>query len=234
MYSVSRSLQYCKPEPARRPAVPERAAEEVDRQAGLLHSLHASRPRHRFRGIYYHAVRAPLIPYAGTVLLATGLVALARVLPGGPAPSREPAAAPKKTSAPLAFLLAGVLGAVGHFVMSWVAPETGLLTIAEVCAAILVVQRLVGRFSFSEINKWSIAAGALLFFIALALLVEMDGNRKDDAGGWRSWVSRRRCFSGWFCCSCCEGARGAEGRLSPSDASGPCPRCPSADPRGSS
>lgn len=132
----------------------------------------------------------PLIPYAGAVLLAACFLALGRFLPGRILAADAVAPPSGKTSAPLAFLLTGLLGAVGHFVLSWVVPGTGLppiataaLTLVEAFAALLLVWRFIGRFSFSEANQWSLATGVLLFFVALAPFVQMDGSRKDDAGG---------------------------------------------------
>lgn len=119
---------------------------------------------------------------------------------------------------------------------------TAALTIVEAFAALLLVRRFIGRFSFSEANQWSLATGVLLFFVALAPFVQMDGSRKDDTRGMAFvglataaflaavlvLVVRRqgRGASG--------GARADEGQVSPgASVWRPSAGYPSASPRGS-
>ncbi len=98
----------------------------------------------------------PLIPCAGAVILAPCFVVLGRFLPDRNSASRTAAPPPGKTPAHIVFLLTGLLGAVGYFILNWVVPGTGLPPIAT---------------------------GALLFVVALAPFVQMDRNRKDDTRG---------------------------------------------------
>jgi hypothetical protein len=120
-----------------------------------------------------------------SILAVTGLVQLARRLPG-PAP----AAPGGQVARPLVFGLIGLGASSAFFFTNWVLPGLGLSPLLPVTGNLLVawltyatVRRSSGGFAWQDEHSLALASGALAFFILLAPLIELDSSRPDNTTG---------------------------------------------------
>jgi hypothetical protein len=129
--------------------------------------------------------RPPLVPYLLTLLLILGLYFLAE---RAPTPSF-----PRQTGTvarPLFFYFAGFAGILIYFVFSWILPNTPLSPVWDLLLsaawalgmAWFVSSRSGGGSSWTEFHQFMLAAGALAFFILLALLMEIRPHPPARAG----------------------------------------------------
>ena len=156
--------------------------------------------------------RPPAVPYLLSVLVAVGLILLARRLPHPMFPARD-----AKVPRPRRFAVTGFLATVAFFLINWALPHTGIpalltmgLMLALVAAAAWRVLRLSGNGGYwSETHQLALASGAMGFFILLAPLQELDKTRPDNAAGmaavglaalvfllWVAWRVRRTAGAG--------------------------------------
>ena len=128
--------------------------------------------------------RPPLIPYLLALATAAGLVMLARRLPSRQPPQLVPVARPRR------FALLGLGATVTFFVIHWVFPGLGLPVPLTLLSALLLVvlvawavRRMSHRGAWGDEHRLALAGGALLFFVLLAPLQELDPARTDNLTG---------------------------------------------------
>jgi hypothetical protein len=91
---------------------------------------------------------------------------------------------------PLLFGVLGFFGTLAFFLLHWVLPETGLpvpitmgTAIGLVVLMIWAVGRMSGHGAWTDEHRLALVSGALLFFILLAPLAEVDKTRLDNPAG---------------------------------------------------
>lgn len=129
--------------------------------------------------------RPPLVLVMLTLLVVAILFLTARRLP-----SCQPTPHPKPVRRPLWFFLVGFLGAVGFFFALWVLPELALpvpFTLLVTAALLALLAWLVRRMShggaWNDEHRLALAAGAIMLFVLLAPIQELDPARTDDTTG---------------------------------------------------
>lgn len=138
--------------------------------------------------LFISPFRPPVLHYLLTVVIATGLCALAWRLPP---PVFALGTARGKAAHWFWFLLIGFLGTLALFFLAWVLPNTSVhavLAIVLMVGLVILVGWAVLRLSgggmkWSDKHKLALASGALGFFILLAPLQEFDRKRTDNTTG---------------------------------------------------
>jgi len=129
--------------------------------------------------------RPPVVPYLAAIVITIGLIVLAKHI-------RNPL--PSSSDLPVAsgfkFGLAAFILTILFFTTAWVIPNFGLPPLLPILlfgfivwAAGVWIWRLAGHGHWRTPQLAALASGALLFFIILAPLVEMDKTRADDPRG---------------------------------------------------
>lgn len=129
--------------------------------------------------------RPPILQYLLAMAATVGLICLARRL-------SDPVAgnAAGKASSPFRFGLIGFLATLLFFVIAWVLPNLSIPPILPILLFGILVW-LAGRWVWrrSDHGNWKdrqlgfLVSGALLFFILMAPLSEMDKTRMDNPAG---------------------------------------------------
>jgi hypothetical protein len=127
---------------------------------------------------------------SGLQLALAGGAAVVLALLAHGAPAALPVAPARALPRPRGVLLRSFAAALGWFCALWVLPNTSLSPLATlglmVAWAILVVRtiaRLTLHPAWSRIHAHAAASGALLFFILLDPLVQLDPNAPDNRSG---------------------------------------------------
>jgi hypothetical protein len=129
--------------------------------------------------------RPPLVPYLVAIGMTVGLILFSKR-------NREPLPVPtdKPVISRFKFGLAAFILTILFFMTAWVLPNFGLPPILPILlfglivwAAGLWIWRMSGSGNWRPPQLAALASGALLFFIILAPLVEMDKTRMDDPSG---------------------------------------------------
>lgn len=131
----------------------------------------------------------PYRPAASTYLVALlatiGLIGIARRWPLRPVSPR-----PGRVPRPLLFALIGFLTTFGSFFIVWLSPEfqlpVGVALVALLAAAGLTaggVRRLSHGGAWTNKHRFALVAGALMFFVVLTPLAELDQSRPDNTTG---------------------------------------------------
>jgi hypothetical protein len=129
--------------------------------------------------------RPPFVPYLASIAITISLILLAKRIRG---PQASPIDLP--VASRLRFGLTGFIMTILFFTTAWVLPNLGLIPVLPILlfgfillAAGAWVWRLSGRGHWQPAHLAVLASGALLFFIIMAPLVEMDKTRMDDPSG---------------------------------------------------
>jgi hypothetical protein len=129
--------------------------------------------------------RPPLIPYLLAVVVTALLFLMARRLP-----ARQGAMHSARVPRPLWFALIGFGATLAFFVIHWGLPEFALpvpLTIlASIVLVVLVtwgVRRLSRGGAWTDQHRLALAGGALMFFVLLSPLQELNTARTDNPAG---------------------------------------------------
>jgi len=137
--------------------------------------------------LFYAAItpyRPPLGPYLACVLVVAGLLVLARRLP-----RRVLAPRSDRLVRGWALYTVGFVGTVGLFALSWVLPYTPMppagtiaATVAWVALAAWLSAKLSGNgTAWGDLHRLALAAGALTFWILLAILQEKNPEKRGMA-----------------------------------------------------
>ncbi|GAC1401062.1 MAG: hypothetical protein NVSMB49_14640 [Ktedonobacteraceae bacterium] len=129
--------------------------------------------------------RPPLLPYLITLVLAIGLIFLARYLP-----RRIPVTRSTEVAQPLRFGLVGFLGTLTLFLINWVLPTTLtpfwatiLLTLLlAIAVAFVLLHMSSNTLGWTERHQIALVSGALAFFVLLAPITEITQRQRDPAG----------------------------------------------------
>ena len=160
--------------------------------------------------------RPPFAPYLLAVVAAIALFLVARRLPSGDhrgSPLRYTSASVPR---PLWFALTGFGATLAFFLIHWVLPKIGLPVLLTLLAAVALVPLVVWRVrrlsrngAWNDEHQLALAGGALMFFVLLAPVAELDTTRPDNTAGmtlvglaallFLIWLRRRivqriRCF----------------------------------------
>ena len=137
--------------------------------------------------LFISPYRPPAFHYVTAIVVTIGLCMLARWLP---CPRAVYGQRSKEVAHPIWFLLVGFVGTFALFFLVWVVPRKGihpLLTIGLMACLVILVGWIVLRLSsggaWSQKHQLSLLSGALVFFIFLAPLQELDKNRTDNTKG---------------------------------------------------
>jgi hypothetical protein len=129
--------------------------------------------------------RPPILQYLLALAATVGLIILARHLPD-PVTGEVPG----KASSPLRFGLTGFLATLLFFVIAWVLPNLGIPPMLPVVLFGLLVWlcgwwvwRISDQGNWKPVQLGALLSGALLFFIIIAPLTEMDKTRVDNPSG---------------------------------------------------
>jgi hypothetical protein len=142
--------------------------------------------------------RPPLAACLGAVAAVAALTAAARLFrpPEGPV-SIAPRAAADAPRVPgphaLPFYLFGAACTFLFFALNWFVPNTGAVPAAVTMAMVawlltgflLGLRELASCFSWTTVNQWALASGALSFFVLFSQFMELDRSRPDDPRGMR-------------------------------------------------
>jgi hypothetical protein len=139
-----------------------------------------------FGYLFLTAYRPDAIAYILTVAIAAALVLLSWRLP-----SQVFTASAFDMKRPIWFWLTGFLGTIAFFLVFWGLPNTSLHPIFTILAGIvlimligLVVIRMSGNgTAWSDMHRFSLAAGPLTLFILFAPIHEFDAGRVDNPAG---------------------------------------------------
>jgi len=138
-----------------------------------------------FGALFLTPYRPPVVLYLLTGGIVVGLFLLARRLPG-PRPAAEPHLPAVPTSR---LALLGFGATLAFFLIHWVLPALKvpvLLTVVAAVGLVVGVARTVGRWArrgLTDLQRLALAGGALMFFVLLAPLQELDEARPDNTAG---------------------------------------------------
>lgn len=138
-----------------------------------------------FGALFLTPYRPPVVLYLLTGGTVIGLFLLARRLPG-PRPAAEPHLPAVPTSR---LALLGFGATLAFFLIHWVLPALKvpvLLTVVAAVGLVVGVARTVGRWArrgLTDLQRLALAGGALMFFVLLAPLQELDEARPDNTAG---------------------------------------------------
>lgn len=129
--------------------------------------------------------RPPLVPYLLAVVATVVLFVIARRLPAHRGAMRS-----ARVPRPLWFALIGFGATLAFFVIHWALPEFALpvpLTILASVALVVIMawggRRLSRGGAWTDQHRLALAGGALMFFVLLAPLQELDTTRTDNPAG---------------------------------------------------
>jgi uncharacterized membrane protein len=139
--------------------------------------------------------RPPFVPYLLAIVVTVALFLIARRLGdhgGLPLQSddHEGSPLPDSVPRPLWFALVGFVATLAFFLIHWVLPEIGLPVLLTMLAAIVLVvlvtwgvRRMSRGGAWNDEHRLALAGGALMFFVLLAPVAELDATRPDNPAG---------------------------------------------------
>ncbi|MDY7077154.1 MAG: hypothetical protein SXV54_09545 [Chloroflexota bacterium] len=129
--------------------------------------------------------RPPFVPYLLAIVVTVALFLIARRLPARCVTPR-----PRRMVRPLWFALLGFCATLVFFVIQWVLPEIGqpvpltiLTSVALVALAAWGVRQMSRSGAWTDEHRLALAGGALMFFVLLAPMTELDTTRTDNTAG---------------------------------------------------
>ena len=130
--------------------------------------------------------RPPLVPYLLAVAATLGLFSVARWLPVKTGGRRHPSPPPR----PLWFVGLGFVATLAFFIIFWGFPAIPLPVPITVLAGVMLpavviwaVLRMSRDSAWNDRHQLGLAGGALMFFVLLAPLQELDAERVDNTSG---------------------------------------------------
>ncbi len=166
----------------------------------LLFPAHRDRPWLRKRGVIFYAVmllatqafgplmgmKAPILAYLGSMIVIGLLIGLALRWPV----REEPRVKPVRPLKPGWFFLLGFVGMVSIFFPLWILPEQNVPVFYTLWVGIAspalftALAWIIGGRSWTDYHRLALTAGAMLVWILMAFIAELDAaNRPDDPSG---------------------------------------------------
>ena len=135
--------------------------------------------------LFLYTYRPAWLPYVITLVIAAGLITLARFLPRAISVTRS-----TDVPQPLRFGLVGFLGVVTFYLINWILPTTLtpfwatiLLMLLLAFAVGLVLLRMSSNtLGWTDSHQIALVDGALAFFVLLAPVIEFTQRQRNSAG----------------------------------------------------
>lgn len=135
--------------------------------------------------LFLFTYRPPLLPYLITLVIAAGLILLARYMPRSITVTKS-----TDVAQPLRFGLVGFLGTLTLFLINWILPTTLtpfwvtiLLTLLlDLGVAFVILRMSSNGLGWTGQHQVALVCGALAFFVLLAPIAEITQRQRDPAG----------------------------------------------------